>query len=376
MTALASLSSRPLSIIELCLSTGRGGLEGYAAGLVNDLEARGHRVQVVARPDSDFAARSNLTPALTLAGSRYYPLAGARKLAHLAKNADVIHIHRSADLPLAAAAKLLSRNHPKLVYSRHMAITRDRRKSPVHRLMFRQVDLMLTITGQVAAAARARLPLPSARIRHLPPGVETGTRRIDCETLRPPETDFVVGCFSRLEPAKGQHELIEALNKLGKEGLRIGAIIAGPAMDSAYAERLRRQAAAAGLEARVNFAGALEDARPAMACCDAVVMPSQAETLGLVLIEAMLQGVPVVATAAGGVLEVINNGETGLTYPVGDTDALARCLARLAKYPEFRAGLARAGQAMARERHDRARHLAQLEQILSALQRREGARAN
>ncbi len=376
MTALASPSSRPLTIIELCLSPGRGGLEGYAAGLVSDLEARGHRVEVVARPESEFAARSKRTPALTLAGSRYYPLAGARKLARLARNADVIHIHRSADLALAATAKLLSRNHPKLVYSRHMAITRDRRRSLVHRLMFKQVDMLLTITGQVAAAARDRLPLPAARIRHLAPGVEAGPGGADCDALRPPGVDFVVGCFSRLEPAKGQHELIDALAKLENEGLKIGAIIAGPAMDAAYAERLRAQVAAAGLEARVHFAGPLEDARPAMACCDAVVMPSQAETLGLVLIEAMLQGVPVVATAAGGVLEVINNGETGLTYPVGDSDALARCLARLARDPEFRTGLARAGQAMARERHDRARHLAQLEQILSSLQQPDGTREN
>ncbi len=362
-------SSRPLSIIELCLSPGRGGLEGYAAGLVNDLESRGHHVQVVARPNSEFALRSKRTPALTLTGSRYYPLAGARKLARLAKDADVIHIHRSADLPLAAMAKLLSHNRPALVYSRHMAITRNRRKSLVHRLMFRQVDMLLAITAQVAAAACSRLPLPAARIRHLAPGVDVPTGHTDCDSLRPSGVDFVVGCFSRLEPAKGQHELIEALGKLKSQGTKIGAIIAGPAMNQAYAEQLHAQVAEAELESQVHFVGALNDARPAMACCDAIVMPSQAETLGLVLIEAMLQGVPVVATAAGGVLEVINNGETGLTYPVGDTSALARCLAWLSRDPEFREGLARAGQTMARERHDRQRHLAQLEQILQSLKR-------
>lgn len=331
---------------------------------------------MVSRPDSEFALRSNRTPALTLTGSRYYPLAGARKLARLAKDADVIHIHRSADLPLAAMAKLLSRNHPALVYSRHMAITRNRRKSLMHRLMFRQVDMLLAITAQVAAAARVRLPLPAARIRHLAPGVDLSTERTDCDSLRPTDVDFVVGCFSRLEPAKGQHELIEALGTLKRQGVDIGAIIAGPAMNQAYAERLREQVAEAGLESQVHFVGALKDARPAMACCDAVVMPSQAETLGLVLIEAMLQGVPVVATAAGGVLEVINNGETGLTYPVGDTSALARCLGRLAGDPEYRAGLARAGQTMAREKHDRNHHLAQLEQILQSLKRPDNASAN
>lgn len=322
---------------------------------------------VVARPDSEFARRSKRAPALTLPGSRYYPLAGALKLARLAKDADVLHIHRSADLALAVAAKLLSRCHPTLVYSRHMAITRNRRKSPLHRFMFRHVDRLLAITAQVAAEARAKLPLPGTRIRHLAPGVDAGTSPEDCSALRPAGADFVVGCFSRLEPAKGQHELIEALSRLKRQGTSIGAIIAGPAMNQAYAEQLREQVAEAGLESQVHFVGPLKDARPAMACCDAVVMPSQSETLGLVLIEAMLQGVPVIATAAGGVLEVIDNGVTGLTYPVGDTGALARCLQKLLGDPEFRAGLARAGQAMARERHDRDRHLAQLEHIMQSL---------
>lgn len=361
------MSTRPLSIIELCLSTGRGGLEGYAAGLVNDLAARGHRVEVVARAGNEFAARSGREPALSLPGSRYYPLAGARRLARLARDADILHIHRSADLPLAAAAKQLAGDRPALVYSRHMAITRDRRSSLVHRLMFSKVDLLLTITGQLAAAARERLPLPAERIRHLPPGVEVGAARIDCSALRPPGIGFVAGCFSRIEPAKGQHELIEALATLKQQGRTVGAIIAGPVMDAAYAEDLRARVAAAGLDDQVHFAGALADARPAMACCEVLVMPSQAETLGLVMVEAMLQGVPVVATAAGGVPEIITNGETGLTYPVGDAGELARCLDWLVRDPEFRAGLARAGRTFARERHDRAAHLAALENLFRGL---------
>lgn len=334
---------------------------------MRDLSARGHRVEVVASPDSEFAARTQRTPTLTLHGNRYRPLHGVRCLARLARDADIIHIHRSADLALAVAAKRLAGNRPALVYSRHMAITRDRRKSAIHRLMLGQVDLMLTITEQVARAARDKLPLPGARIVALPPGVEVGHERMDCGAVRPPDTDFVVGCFSRIEPAKGQHELIEALADLDRDGLTLGAVFAGPVMDRHYAERLHARIEEAGLGDRIRFMGALADARPAMACCDTVVMPSQNETLGLVLIEAMLLGVPVVATAAGGVLEVIAHGETGLTYPVGDTEALAHCLTRLAQDEEFRHGLARAGQSFARTRHDRDGHLERLEQLFYEL---------
>lgn len=356
-----------MTIIELCLSTGRGGLEGYAAGLVRDLSARGHRVEVVAAPDSEFATRAQSTPALSLTTSRYRPLHGVRRLARLARDADIIHIHRSADLALAAAAKRLAGGRPALVYSRHMAITRNRRKSAIHRLMLGQVDLMLTITEQVAQAARDKLPLAASRIVALPPGVEAGHERMDCAKVRPPNADFVVGCFSRIEPAKGQHELIEALVSLGRNGLALSAVFAGPVMDIHYAGRLRARIEEAGLGDRVRFLAALTDARPAMACCDVVVMPSQNETLGLVLVEAMLRGVPVVATAAGGVLEVITHGETGLTYPVGDTAALAGCLERLAQDAEFRHGLARAGQSFARGHYDRDDHIARLDQLFYAL---------
>lgn len=361
------MSTRSLSIIELCLSTGRGGLEGYAAALAEDLAARGHQVAVVAHEGSEFAARSRPKPALSLSGSRYWPLAGARRLAKLARRADILHIHRSADLPLAATAKWLAGGHPALVYSRHMAITRDRHASVAHRLMFGQVDALLAITAQVAEAARRKLPLAPERIRHVPPGVEAGGGRINCTDIRPAGIGFVAGCFSRIEPAKGQHELIAAIAKLARQNPDVGAVIAGPVMDAAYAEQLHSRVAAEGLDDHVRFLHAMEDARPAMACCDVLVMPSQSETLGLVLIEAMLQGVPVIATAAGGVLELIANGETGLVYPVGDADELARCLEWLARDEEFRAGLARAGQAMARVRHDHATHLARLETLFRQL---------
>lgn len=356
-----------MTIIELCLSTGRGGLEGYAAGLVRDLSARGHRVEVVAAPDSEFTARALRTPTLALHGHRYHPLHGVRRLARLARYADIIHIHRSTDLALAAAAKRLAGDRPALVYSRHMAITRDRRKSAIHRLMLGQVDLMLAITEQVAQAARDSLPLSCARIVALPPGVKAEDEQMDCADVRPPDIDFVVGCFSRIEPAKGQHELIEALVDLDRDGLALGAVFAGPVMDAHYAERLHARIEEADLGERIRFLGALADARPAMACCDAVVMPSQNETLGLVLIEAMLLGVPVVATAAGGVLEVITHGETGLTYPVGDTGALARCLTRLVRDAEFCRGLARAGQSFARGHYDRDHHIERLEHLFYAL---------
>ncbi|MGH8161140.1 MAG: glycosyltransferase family 4 protein [Gammaproteobacteria bacterium] len=354
---------RPLGIIELCLSNGRGGLEHYAAGLVPALRERGHRTVVVARAGSEFAARAGQPPALTLRPSRYFPWRGARTLARLARDADIIHIHRSADLPLAALAKRLAGNRPTLVYTRHMAITRDRRASPIHRWLHGQVDLLLVVTERLVAEARQHLPLPTARIRVLPLGIGPAPQPADCKSVRPPGRAFVVGCFSRIEPAKGQHELIAAVAKLAEHGVDAAAVIAGPVMDAAYAQELEASCKSLGVADRVHFPGVLVDARPSMACCDAVVMPSAAETFGLVLVEAMQMGVPVVTSAGGGATEIVSDGETGLTYPVGDVDALAGRLRRLATDPEYAHRLARAGQRTASERFDRGRHLEGLEAL-------------
>lgn len=363
------MADKTLTIIELCLAGGRGGLEGYAAGLVPALSERGHTLCVVASPGSEFAARTGKAVVLEIVPSRRTPWRGALRLARLCREADILHIHRSADLPLAVLAKRLSGRRPALIYSRHMAISRDRRNSPVHRLLHREIDRLLVVSERLAGEARGRLPIDPNRIKLLYPGVEPGQAAGDCLAFRPPGVDFVIGCFSRMEAAKGQHTLLAALARLVGAGVNAGVILAGPVMDSGYEKDLRRMAQTPALTDRIRFTGVLTDARPVMACCDVVVLPSAAETLGLVLAEAQLMGVVVVGSDGGGVREIIRDGETGLLFAPGDAAALAARLTRLADKPAYAAALARAGAAAAHARFDRAAHLERLEALFRAVVR-------
>lgn len=369
--SLASSRRRALTILELCLSSGRGGLEHYAAGLVPALQNRGHRVLVVSKPHSEFERRTGQVPDMTLHPHRYLRWLGARKLARLASTADVIHIHRSADLALAVRAKVLAGNRPALVYTRHMLITRNRLNSLVHRYMFKHVDRLLTITEEISNQAHTCLPIDASRIQMLPLGVSSTAALRDCESLRGPGCDFVAGCFSRIEQAKGQHELIQAIARLREMGIAANCVIAGPIMDKRYAAQLRQQVKDLGLGNAVRFLGTLEDARPVMACCDVVVMPSTGEALGLVLIEAMMMKVPVIGSASGGVLEFITDGETGLTYPVGDVEALTQKLLGLVRDSDLAQRIAAQGYRAASERFDREQHLQRLERIFSSAVREE-----
>jgi N-acetyl-alpha-D-glucosaminyl L-malate synthase BshA len=78
-----------------------------------------------------------------------------------------------------------------------------------------------------------------------------------------------------------------------------------------------------GVTDRVVFLGKQDSVAEIMACADLLILPSQNESFGLVALEAMASGVPVIASHAGGLPEVVENGETGFLAPVGDVEAMA-----------------------------------------------------
>jgi len=143
----------------------------------------------------------------------------------------------------------------------------------------------------------------------------------------------------RLVPYKGLHTLVEAAS--GIDG-RIALVGTGP-LESG----LRREIAARGVESKVSMVGRVEDLRPWYAGCEFLALPSNSalEAFGIVQIEAMGLGKPVVSSdLPTGVTWVNRDGETGLTFPVGDAPALARACNRLLSddgYRRFLGGAAR-----------------------------------
>ncbi len=161
----------------------------------------------------------------------------------------------------------------------------------------------------------------------------------------------LIGVFSRLAPWKGQHVVIDALARLpDAHVLLVGSALFG---EDQYEAGLRERVAAAGLESRVHFLGFRTDVARLMQCVDIVVHSSTApEPFGRVVVEGMLAGRPVIATAGGGVSEIIQNDSTGLLVEPGDAQALSIAIARLVADPELAQGLATAGEQSARARFD------------------------
>ncbi len=99
-----------------------------------------------------------------------------------------------------------------------------------------------------------------------------------------------------------------------------------------------------GLESRVAFIGARTDVWPVYGALDVLAVPSRWEGFGIVLLEAMACGIPVVATRVGGIPEVVVDGETGKLVPPGDPAALAKEILALVADPARAAELGRKGQ--------------------------------
>jgi glycosyltransferase involved in cell wall biosynthesis len=143
----------------------------------------------------------------------------------------------------------------------------------------------------------------------------------------------LVGVFSRLAAWKGQHVLIEALASLPD----VGCIVVGDALfgEQAYAAELKQMVLQRGLADRVRFLGHRGDVPKLMKAVDAMVHPSiDPEPFGRTLVEAMLAGVPVIATNAGAAPDILEGGRAGTLVPPNDAPALARAIAAVLARPE------------------------------------------
>jgi glycosyltransferase involved in cell wall biosynthesis len=146
-------------------------------------------------------------------------------------------------------------------------------------------------------------------------------------------------------------------------------------LEPAYAQELRQFAKDAGMEDRVMFLGQRSDMNDLLNACDVVVHASvEPEPWGLVVAEAMAAGRAVVAAAAGGPLEMIEDGRTGLLVPPGDAEALAAAMAALLRQPERRRALGEAARLHAAQHFDRFQAAAvmcdELRQVCDAYARR------
>jgi glycosyltransferase involved in cell wall biosynthesis len=219
------------------------------------------------------------------------------------------------------------------------------------------VPIAISGADRIVAVSRS-VALQVAEFK--PTVVYTGVRvSPDVSSIPQPATEaIVIGTACRLIPLKGVTDLLRAFAALHSEfsGLRLEIAGSGP-----LRRDLERESDRLGLTEQVRFLGWRRDIGAVMRTWDIFVLASLDEGLGMAVLDAMAEGLPVVGTAVGGIPELIEDGRTGFLVPPRDHEALARQLRRLISEPERRRALGAAGR-------ERVRSLFSADQMVTQIQ--------
>lgn len=267
---------------------------------------------------------------------------------------DVVHAHNGRTTLTGAIAVALA-GRGRLVATQHfIQPSRLGRRgfkrigsNMLHRWVGRRVDRFIAISQATRDGMVQRGDCPERKIVIVPNGI-TALPQLspsDQESVRAglgvAQGVGLIVCVARLEPEKDVSILIDAMARLPAAPKAVCVIIG----DGSQKTDIDNRIANLGLRSSVRLAGFRSDAAALIGSADMLVLPSRAEPFGLVILEAMALGKPVIATAAGGPLEIVEDGVTGLLTRPGDPDALAAAIADLLTDPARRRAMGSAGHA-------------------------------
>jgi glycosyltransferase involved in cell wall biosynthesis len=184
------------------------------------------------------------------------------------------------------------------------------------------------------------------------------------------DDEVLIGMAGRVTRWKGQSVFVQAAKLIAERHPQLKFAAVGGVFDTEkfYMERFRKEVHDAGLENKLTINDFRADMPDVFAAFDIFVLPSiLPEPFGLVVIEAMASGKPVVATAPGGPSETVVDGETGFLVPPSDASAIARALEELLAGPQKRISMGEAGRRRAREMFSLPRYVTEFEELYDAV---------
>jgi len=317
--------------------------------LLEGLAARGH-ANVLACPAGCALARAARPFAqvqgLPLRGDVDVAMAWRLARAMRATRPDLVHLHSriGADVWGGVAARL----------ARIPVVHTRRVDNPEPRwlvaLKYRLHDRVIAISEGIGRVLLDE-GLPAEKLRVVRSAVDWVRFQAPCDHASaaarlgvPPEA-LLVGVVAQLIPRKGHRFLLEALPPLAEAHPRLRVLFFGQGPLEA---ELRARIERLGLAGRVLLLGFRDDLERLLPCLDLVVHPATMEGLGVALLQAASAGVPILASAAGGIPEAVRDGLNGVLVPPGDARSLGDALGRLLADPALRRRLGDAGRALMR----------------------------
>lgn len=349
------------------------------AGWMTD---RGWPVHLVCQAESPLSKRASesVLPASKIRPSfKYLDPALIRTLRQLirSRGTRTLVVCQSYEIAAAAFTKWLGRGKVRLVYWQHMQVGRPKRDF-LHTLSYGQIDRWVAPLPGLAEQAVALTPIQQSRIRIIPFGTDAnltlehgGDRTSYRKEIGLPPNGTVAGIVGRLDPQKGQQVALAALKLLHGEHLPVHLLLVGSPTHGegeGFVAELRDEIARCGLDPFVHFRKHVPNPAVAYGAIDIFLMTSFSETFGMVTVEAMAAGLPVIATSSGGTPEIVRHERTGLLVPPRDPVALAAAIKRIMTDPTLANRLGKAAHAEARTRFSAERFCDDWERLLFDLQ--------
>jgi len=259
-----------------------------------------------------------------------YDLTLANRMAQVAKNEklDILHVHYAVPHALCAyLAKQMVGDGLKIVTTLHgtdiTVLGYDSSLSEMIRFGIEQSDLVTAVSRDLIRETKQLL--------HVTKEIEPVHNFVDKRRYYPrevshlkkvfaPNGEKVIMHISNFRPVKRVPDVVEVF-RLVRNEMKAKLIFIGEGPDLTHA---RQQLIELGLANDVHFLGKQEDVAEVISMADVMLLPSEKESFGLVALEAMACGVPVVASTAGGLPEVVEDGENGFLCEVGDVENMAK----------------------------------------------------
>jgi glycosyltransferase involved in cell wall biosynthesis len=338
-----------MRIVNAMFGRERGGLEQVFLDYCEALLAAGHEVVALIHPDAAIRqALERQRVAFQAIGNRnaWDPVATLRLrswLKYTAPDATLAHGNRAISLlKLAGTTPLIG-------------------VAANYTVKGRGLDAILCPSQDLARHCREH-GFAGGRISVVPHAVSAPSQPPSRGWREPP----VIAAMGRFVHKKGFHVLIDALRLLHDAGVPFRAVIAG---DGEEAAALKHLAQEQGLDTVIEFPGWQGAKTAFFDAIDVFCLPSLHEPFGIVVLEAMAQAVPVIATASEGPTEILHDGEDGLIVPKDDAAALAGAIERMLSDRDTACAIGLKGHTTVRDRYSMARLSRLLDEVVQAAAR-------
>ncbi|WP_020526287.1 glycosyltransferase family 4 protein [Flexithrix dorotheae] len=370
----------------LCNSPSWGGLEINNYKLAQWLTERGHEVVMIAHSDYPIYKHSRDAGLPLIHFPARYKDLSLRACMRLSKTNktekfDTLILGVNQDIKLGVLTKKFGLGKTLLIYHQQIELGVNKRDF-WHTSIYKSLDAWVTPLEVLANQVRERTNIDPDKIKIIPLCIDVNRfsenkmkMQEARENLDLPQEELIIGMVGRMDHQKGHAYFIEALGELRKKDIEVKGLICGVKEEdkgSEYLKSLESLAEKNGLKDQIYFRPFSKDVETAYKAMNIFVMASPAETFGMVTVEALACGVPVVGTNHLGTKEILKSGDYGLVFPPRDAKALSNCLEELIDDELLTSTLAAKGVDYVKSTYNFTRQCELFEQLITELKEKRG----